>query len=134
MSHMRRPERRRSRKRAIHRPPPDIDLRAVAEAVAYEGSSEHRDYYSALGPSRLRPDASSCPRNINQATAQEWLRTAIGKGATGELWEEGFPRYAWYKTKDTVFEARLTNRGNGSYKGFPLEVDEWPSGIEEIYG
>ena len=50
------------------------------------------------------------------------------------LVEGGFPRHAWYKVEDTVFEARLVNRGDGSYKGYPLKDDEWPAGIESIYG
>lgn len=37
-----------------------------------------------------------------------------------------FPRYVWHREGDTVFEGRLVNRGNGSYKGFPLEKEEWP--------
>ena len=30
----------------------------------------------------------------------------------------------------SVFEARLVNREIGSYKGYPLDNDEWPMGIE----
>ncbi len=29
---------------------------------------------------------------------------------------------------------RLVNRGQGAYKGYPLYADEWPSGIEGLYG
>ena len=28
---------------------------------------------------------------------------------------------------------RLVNRETGEYKGYPLEQDEWPDGIAEIY-
>ena len=63
-----------------------------------------------------------------------WLRTAIKRGATGAPWEGGFPRYVWYKHGATVFEGRLVNRGNGSYKGYPLAAGEWPHGIELKYG
>jgi hypothetical protein len=35
--------------------------------------------------------------------------------------------------QSTDFEARLVNRGNGSYKGYPLSADEWPREIEELY-
>ena len=34
---------------------------------------------------------------------------------------------------NTVFEARLVNRESGSYKGYPLDSDEWPKGIESLY-
>ena len=33
----------------------------------------------------------------------------------------------------TVFEGRLVNRENGEYKGYPLDRDEWPAGIEEFH-
>ena len=32
------------------------------------------------------------------------------------------------------FEGRLVNRGDGSYKGYQLGDDEWPDGINELYG
>ena len=48
--------------------------------------------------------------------------------------ENGFPRYVGYKHSDgVVFEDRLVNRGGGSYIGYPLDPDEWPAGIEEMY-
>ena len=62
-----------------------------------------------------------------------WLRSAIRRGATGAPWEGGFPRYVWYQEGGTVFEGRLVNREAGSYKGYPLNEDEWPDGIEKIY-
>ncbi|MDE0161214.1 MAG: hypothetical protein OXL98_05695 [Acidimicrobiaceae bacterium] len=58
--------------------------------------------------------------------ATGWLRSAIRAGSTGEPWEGGFPRYVWHREWDTVFEARLVNRGNGSYKGYPLKDRERP--------
>ena len=32
-----------------------------------------------------------------------------------------------------VFEGRLVNRETGEYKGYPLDRDEWPRGVEETY-
>ena len=63
-----------------------------------------------------------------------WLRDAIRRGATGGFWESGYPRYVWYKERGTCFEGRLVNRGDGSYKGYQLGKDEWPDGINELYG
>jgi hypothetical protein len=35
-------------------------------------------------------------------------------------WEgAGFPRYVWYLEGDVLCEARLTNRENGEYHGYP---------------
>ena len=64
---------------------------------------------------------------------REWLRLAIRQGAVSAPWEGGFPRYVWYKLGDVVFEGRLVNSGNGSYKGYPISEAEWPRGIEELY-
>ena len=64
----------------------------------------------------------------------EWIRSAVRRGSISGLWDGEYPRYVWYKHNDTVFAARLVNRGDGSYKGYPLGADEWPPGIEELYG
>ena len=80
-----------------------------------------------MGVPRRRGDASICPREYNELQlATGWLRSAIRDGSTGGPWEGDFPRYAWHKEAATVFEARLVNRGDGSYKGYPLNDDEWP--------
>ena len=63
-----------------------------------------------------------------------WLREAIRLGAVGQFWEGEFPRLVWYKHEQIVFEGRLVNRTQGTYKGYPLARDEWPHGIESIYG
>lgn len=130
---MRAPKRRRPRKRVI-RVPPHTDLDGLADRVSYVGSPEHKDFPSFAGPPRLRADASCCPREIRDAeTVIEWLQSAIRRGSISADWSGDFPRYVWHKEGDTVFEARLVNRGNGSYKGYPISVDEWPRGIEDLY-
>ena len=114
--------------------PPEVALDDLASRVTYVGSPEHKDFYSFAGSPRLRADASCCPRWIRDAEVVcEWLRDAIRRGATAAPWEDGYPRYVWYKHGQTVFEGRLVNRGNGEYKGFPLHRSEWPEGIEALY-
>jgi len=123
---MRSPGRRRpqKRKRCV---PPNTDLDALAERVKYVGNPEHKDEFTFVGPPRPRGDASICPREYrDQEMVTGWLRAAIRAGSTGAPWEGAFPRYVWHQEKDTVFEARLVNRGDGSYKGYPLHDDEWP--------
>ena len=123
---MRSPRRRRPRRR-VRFVPPDTDLAATASRVKYVGSPEHKDAVTQLGVPRPRGDASICPREYNDfQLATNWLRSAIRDGSTSGLWDGDFPRYAWHKEADTVFEARLVNRGDGSYKGYPLHDDEWP--------
>ena len=132
---MRSPRRHRPRTREIVAPPDRAALSRLAEQARYVGSREHKDVASFAGPPRLRADASCCPRELaeDKSTINEWLRSAIRRGATGAPWEGAFPRYVWYKHEGTVFEGRLVNRETGEYKGYPLDRDEWPAGIDEIY-
>ena len=113
--------------------PPGTDLDTLAARATYVGSPEHKDAPSFAGPPRPRGDASICPREYKDDTelVTGWLRAAIRDGSTGAPWEGDFPRYVWHKENATVFEARLVNRGEGSYKGYPLDDDEWPPHLRE---
>ena len=132
---MRAPRRRRPRMREIHAPLDPVELAGLASRARYVGSPEHKDVVSFAGRPRLRADASCCPRETAEDPRRitRWLRSAIREGATGAPWEGGFPRYVWYKHGETVFEGRLVNRETGEYKGYPLDRDEWPRGVEETY-
>ena len=97
-------------------------------------ASSTRTHYTpsfAGRPPRPRPDAIQCDRALADSRDQltQWLRAAIIKGVIGGPWEGEFPRYAWYKQGDTVYEARLVNRTQGTYKGYCLLPDEWPKDI-----
>lgn len=108
------------------------DLDAVAARASYGGSPEHKDMVTSAGMPRPRGDASICPREYNDMElVTGWLRSAIRAGSTGEPWEGGYPRYVWHQEGDTVFEARLINRGNGAYKGYPLNDHERPLHLAE---
>lgn len=132
---MRAPRRRRPQIREICPPPNLASLNELVEWVRYIGSPEHKDTTSFAGQPRPSADASCCPREMadRQPTINDWLRTAIRLGATGAPWEGAFPRYVRDKHGGTVFEGRLVNREAGEYKGYPLDRDEWPTGIEAIY-
>lgn len=120
------------------RPPPrqladsgDRDLAALAERASYIGSPEHKRYPSAAGPPVLRSDATPCPADLASfSELTEWLREAIGKGQVGTPWEGDFPRYAWLSNGEGTFEARLTNRELGQYKGYPLLEREIPGWLQ----
>ena len=62
-----------------------------------------------------------------------WLQSALARGAVGAPWEGDFPRYVWFKEGNVVYEARLVNSVTGEYKGYELEPNEWPKGIESYY-
>ena len=130
---MRAPRRRRPRHRAIISPPPGTDLLDLASRVRYVGSPEHKGTPSFAGWPRPRADASLCDPGLAKSQHQitEWLQMAIREGCIGAPWEGEFPRYVWYKREDIVYEARLVNRGQGEYKGYPLNQDEWPEGMAQ---
>lgn len=131
---MRSPSRKRNVPQKIA-PSGDVDYDQIAADVQYVGSPEHKTYPSFAGPPSPRPDASICPDRFKdeQDMLTDWLRKAIQNKAVGSYTEGGYPRYAWYKDEDTVYLARLVNRGNGTYKGFPIEKSEWLDGIDEYY-
>jgi hypothetical protein len=100
-------------------------LRTIVTVARYTGSPYHRSPGSKAGPIAQRAGLSSrCPPNWTNAKATEALRLAITEARVSCVWEGGFPRYIWYLDGDVLYEARLTNRENGEYHGYPLE-DRW---------
>lgn len=134
-SALRAPRRKRPLHRHVVRPGPDVNLAEIAERVVYVGSPEHKDTPSFVGLAKPRADASICDKEISddRKLVAEWLRRAIMRGAVGGMWEGDFPRYAWHKEGDLVYEARLVNRELGQYKGYPLNETDWPEGLDSIY-
>jgi len=123
---MRATHRRRPRKDDRLVPGPETDLAALAGKVAYVISAEHKDYLTTAGPGNLRSDASACPRGLDFDDVTAWLREAVSEGSVSAALEGEFPRYAWKRIGDQVYEARLSNSGLGEYKGYPIEDHEAP--------
>lgn len=132
---MRAPKRKRPQLRRIIPPAAEVDRDALAARADYVGSPEHKRSPSFAGAPRPRADATICDPLLNERLEEirGWLREAIRRGCSSELWEGGFPRYLWYFEAGTAYEARLVNRELGQYKGYPLSPDEWPTGIEAYY-
>ena len=107
----------------------------IARKASYVGSPEHKDAPSFAGMPKPYATASICDRSFlgKQVQMTRWLRKAIRKKCFGPPWEGNFPRYIWYKDGNTVYEARLVNRGCGEYKGYPLKRSEWPDRINRYY-
>ncbi len=131
---MRAPKRKRPLPRTIQAPPLGVNVAALAAVVRYVGSIEHKIGPSFAGPPRPRADATRCDVSLNdrQAEIQQWLRRAFELQCFSGPWEGDFPRYVWCRVDQVVYEARLVNRGLGQYKGWQLNRDEWPDGIDEI--
>lgn len=126
---MRRPKRRRDNPKArVVRPPPDgVDLDAVAERATYESSPYHSTVARIRRP---RPDANKCPPEVSRdlQRVELWLREAIAQGRTG-VWEKGYPRYAWCRVGDVIYEARQGSPGSGVYHGYPLHPEQSVGGL-----
>jgi hypothetical protein len=129
---MRAPERKRPQPRIIQPRGEEFDATQLANRVSYVGSPEHKTGPSFAGTPRPRADATKCDTALNGRLGQiqEWLRNAFTLHCVGGPLEGEFPRYAWCKVGDIVFEARLVNRGLGQYKGWQLQREEWPDGID----
>jgi hypothetical protein len=108
----------------------------IAARATYVGSPEHKDIPSFAGHPRPRADASICTRTLasDQETVTSWLRQALLAGNHSEFMDGDFPRYVWHHdaTADLSYEARLVNREQGSYKGYPLNPGEGPVNLREV--
>lgn len=102
----------------------------MAEKVTYVISPEHKDYLTSAGPGKLRSDTSACPRGLDFDVVLEWLKEAVRRGNVSASFDLDFPRYVWARAEDRVYEARLSNPGLGSYKGYPIHDHEAPGWLE----
>lgn len=107
-------------------------LKRIITIARYTGSPYHRSPGSRAGNVVKRAGLSSrCPPTWTNAAATEVLRKAISEVRVSQFWEGGFPRYVWHLDGDVLYEARLTNQGNGEYHGYPLEDKwEWPKQLQ----
>lgn len=119
---------RRTRQKIIAPWPDDApDPAKVAERATYIGSAEHKTYPSPAGHPALRSDASRCdPRYNDIDRVTLILREGILRQCVSAVFEGEFPKYVWGWLDDVLYEARLINRDQGTYKGYPLEEAEYP--------
>lgn len=81
----------------------------------------------------MRSDASRCDpgyTNFDQITLV--LREGIRRRCTSAVFDNGFPKYVWGWLDGQLYEARLVNRQQGTYKGYPLEEVETPKDDEDL--
>ncbi|MEZ4475607.1 MAG: hypothetical protein R3F60_33385 [bacterium] len=67
-------------------------------------------------------------RDLDANTAA--LREGIIALRTSAIFEGGFPKYVWTWIGGDLYEARHINGPQGTYKGYRLEVFEWPDDPE----
>jgi hypothetical protein len=48
------------------------------------------------------------------------LQEAIRRQCVGSEFRGGFPHLVWGRYQDELYEAQLTNQGNGAYHGYPV--------------
>ena len=106
-------------------------LREIADAVSYHGSTEHKTYPSPAGQPALRSDATPCDPDIEWAEINASLVEGVLRGCVSETMERGFPKYVWGWIGDALYEARHLNGAGGQYKGYKLEPPEYPRDRED---
>ena len=120
----------RKRRFASSLPVPEALERLAAE-VRYGGNPDHKRNPGDFGltpPSLPRADKSLCDsvKIFESAEALKLLKQGILQGMISE-WDgmNGFPKNIWSVTDDGIpLEAQLENAGNGTYHGYPLEVND----------
>jgi hypothetical protein len=106
-------------------------LAELASKIRYGGNPSHKRNPGDFGltpPSLPRDDKSLCDTaNIfNRAEALQVLKQGVLRGMISE-WDgaNGFPKNVWSMTDDGIpLEAQLENAVNGTYHGYPLEVND----------
>lgn len=71
-----------------------------------------------------RNDASRCgPRYTDFDQLTQVLRESIRIGCISDFVGR-FPKYVWGVLDGSLYEARLVNHDQGTYKGYPLEAED----------
>jgi len=110
-------------------PAKDVLERLAAE-LRYGGNPAHKRNPGDFGltpPSLPRDDKSLCDeiQLFRREQALLLLRNGARRGMISEWDGAGYPKYIWSMTNDgTPLEAVLENPHNGTYHGYPLEVND----------
>ncbi|MGK5547675.1 hypothetical protein ACSNOH_23490 [Streptomyces sp. URMC 127] len=118
---LRAPGRRREPRRALS----PLPARVTREELSAGAAFVPREF--GPGPAVLPPESAGPLASAPLRT----LRSGILTGHLGGPWLNGFPRYVWHRSGDTVVEFRLTGRRPGEYSGYELHPSEWPEGLAD---
>ena len=108
-------------------------LEELAGRVRYEPSPRHKKNPVEYGLTPLGDKGTPCERSsafksgtpiAKLKKAKTLLKRGVKMGLVSKQWEGDFPSAIWAVTDDgEPFEARLENREQGTYHGFPLLDD-----------
>ena len=111
-------------------PPGLLEPAALAHAISYKGSVEHKAYPSFAGAPGRRSDASPCDPTVqtesDRLAVERALQDAFVRGCISTDIRNGFPRYAWGWFRGRLYKAMLINQESGWYKAWPIEGIEAP--------
>lgn len=118
------------KRRFASRLPEKKVLQELAARLRYGGKPEHKRNPGDFGltpPALPRDDKSLCDEIhlFKRAEALRLLRLGVERGMISEWDGSGYPKNIWSMTDDGIpLEAQLENPGNGTYHGYPLEVND----------
>lgn len=98
--------------------------------IRYGGNPEHKRNPGDFGltpPSQPEPDSSLCDEIavFKRADALALLVEGVRRGMISEQRVDGWPQNIWGRTSSGRFvEAQLENRGNGTYHGYPVPLQD----------
>ena len=102
----------------------------LASKVNYGGNPGHKRNPGDFGltpPALPRDDKSLCDevKIFRRIEALDLLRQGVLDGMISE-WDgiNGYPKNIWSMIDDVPLEAQLENAGNGTYHGYPLEMND----------
>jgi len=110
--------------------PSKAKLEALSKSLHYGGNPAHKRSPGDFGltpPAMPRSSKSLCDNAgiLKRKEALRLLRKGVLQGMISNWDGKGFPKNIWVVTEDGIpLEAQLENPGNGTYHGYPLEMND----------
>ena len=96
----------------------DDEIERLRDGAFYDTSCYHE--HNTTG---WRPDKSKCPPHVDGQIAEGLLMEGIRRSMFSAKSRQGWPQNVWAVDEDGVlYEAQLTNQGQGQYHGYPIIV------------